>query len=106
MEKAKERCSRVGPGYLEIIVITMMITGAAITFYDRYLTQKIHVLDLQGYLRTQKSLLAAGEISTEEWQTSLDSIERAVNGVAENPNHIILLKDVVLKNGIEIDIKE
>lgn len=75
--------------------------------YDRLFAQKIKVLDLKGYLRTQKALLAAEEITKQQWAASLDTVEQVLNDeVASHPNHIIVLKDMVLRNGDEISIKE
>ena len=104
-DKQQKPKPRSGPGYLEVIVIALMMAAAAIFGYDNYLAQKIYVLDLQGYLRTQKALLAAGEISTEEWQASLNRLEEALNNAAADPTHLILLKEVVLRNGDEINIR-
>ncbi|MCK5232708.1 MAG: hypothetical protein KAR13_20710, partial [Desulfobulbaceae bacterium] len=68
--------------------------------------QKISVLDLKGYLRTQKALLTTGEITRQQWKAGLDSVEQALNReAAANPNHVIVLKEVVLRNGKEISIK-
>jgi hypothetical protein len=96
---------RSGPGYLEVMAIALMIAAATVFGYDRYIAQKIYVLDLKGYLRTQKALLVAGEISKEEWKASLDALEQSLHNAAADPTHVILLKDVVLRNGNEINIK-
>ncbi len=104
-DKQQKPKTRSGPGYLEVIVIALMMAAAAIFGYDNYLAQKIYVLDLQGYLRTQKALLAAGEISAKEWKASLDRLEEGLNNVAADPTHLILLKEVVLRNGDEINIR-
>ena len=94
-----------GPGYLEVIVISLIMAALAVVGYDRMYAQKIKVLDLKGYLRTQKALLVAGEINEDQWKASLDKLEHVLNREAVDPNHVILLKEVVLKNGDEISIK-
>ncbi len=96
-----------GPGYFEVIIIALIITAVAVVGYDRMFAQKIKVLDLKGYLRTQKVLLAAGEITKQQWAVSLDAVEQVLNDeITNHPNHVIVLKDVVLRNGDEISIKE
>lgn len=96
-----------GPGYLEVILIALMMAVVASIGYDRMFAQKIKVLDLKGYLRTQQALLAAGEINEEQWKVRLDTVEQVLNDAAANHrNHVIVLKDVVLRNGDEIRINE
>ena len=104
-DKQQKLSIRSGPGYLEVMIIALMVAAAAVLGYDRYIAQKIYALDLKGYLRTQKALLVAGEISEEEWKASFDVLEQSLNNAAANPAHIILLKDVVLRNGNEINIR-
>ncbi len=106
MEDKQQPNPRFGPGYLEVVLIALMIAALTIFGYDNYLAQKISVLDLKGYLRTQKALLVAGEISEEEWQASVNKLEHALNKAAADPTQVVLLKEVVLRNGKEIDIRE
>ena len=102
-----DKTARAGPGYFEVIVIALIIAVVAVAGYDRLFAQKIQVLDLTGYLRTRKALLAAGEISPQEWKAGLDAVERVLNNTeANHPNHVILLKDVVLRNGEELKVDE
>lgn len=101
-----EKPASTGPGYFEIILIALIISAAVLLGYDRIFAQKIKVLDLSGYLRTQKALLNAGEITEQQWTMKLDTVEQTLNHEANNHrNHIIVLKDVVLRNGDEISIK-
>ncbi|TKB11280.1 hypothetical protein [Desulforhopalus sp. IMCC35007] len=104
-DKQQKTNPRSGPGFLEVMVIAIMIAAVTVFGYDKYFAQKIYALDLKGYLRTQKALLVAGEISEEEWKASLDALEHTLNNAAADPTHVILLKDVVLRNGDEINIK-
>ena len=102
-----EKPATTGPGYLEVIVIALLVAVAALAGYDRLFAQKIKVLDLKGYLRTQKALLTAREITTEQWKGKLDTVEQILDDEAvRHRNHVIILKDVVLRNGEEIRIKE
>ena len=95
------------PGYPEIIaiaLITAVITATVITgIYDRRFSQKIKVVDLKGYIKTQKALLLAGERTEEQWKSSLDVLEKTLKN--EPTNHVIILKEVVLRNGDEISVK-
>lgn len=98
-----EKPVSTGPGYLEVIIIGLIVALLAMVVYDNMFAQKIKVIDLKGYLRTQKALLARGNITQEQWKVRLDTVEQVVNDAAANhQNHVIILKDVVLKNGDEI----
>ncbi len=98
-----EKSVSTGPGYLEVIVIALLMAILAMVGYDKMFAQKIKVIDLKGYLRTQKALFSAGEITQQQWKVRLDTVEQVVNDAAANHrNHVIILKDVVLNNGDEI----
>jgi hypothetical protein len=95
------------PGYLEIIaiaLITAVITATIITgIYDMRFSQKIKVVDLKSYIKTQKALLLAGERTEEQWKASLDVLEKTLKN--EPANHVVILKEVVLRNADEISVK-
>ena len=102
-----EKLAATGPGYLEVIVIALLIAVVALVGYDRLFAEKVKVVDLKGYLRTQKALLAAGKITPKQWKGKLDIVEQILNDEADrHRNQVIILKDVVLRNGQEIRIKE
>ena len=106
-QSESDKSATSGPGYLEVIVIALLVAVVALAGYDRLFAQKIKVLDLKRYLHTQKALLTAGEITTEQWKGKLDTVEQILNDEAvRHRNHVIILKDVVLRNGEEIRIKE
>jgi len=88
-----------------VIAISLIAAALAVAGYDRMYAQKIKILDLKGYLRTQKALLVAGEITEDQWKENLDRLEPILNREAVRPNHVILLKEVVLKNGDEIRVE-
>ena len=104
-ERAKtpgEETPKTNPGYLEIIVITILIVGGAIWGYDQFFAQKILTFDLKGYLYEQTALLKAGEMTEEQFRSNLDQTEALLNAKAEKRQHVIFLKDVVMRNGNEI----
>jgi len=96
-----------GPYHLEVIVMAFLVAALTVFCYDTFFAQKIKVVDLKGYVRTQKALLSAGEINEKQLIVNLDAVEETLDEeAAGNPNRIIILKDVVLRNGEEIRIKE
>ena len=95
---AKERPSTT-PGYLEVVLITLVVAGVSLFIYDRWFVDRVVAFDLKGYLRTQQALLANGEITEAQWQQGLDRLEQVFR--EQPPNHTILLKEVVLKNDRE-----
>jgi len=88
-----------------VIGISLIVAALSVAGYDRMYAQKIKILDLKGYLRTQKALLVAGKITEDQWKENLDRLEQVLNREAVRPNHVILLKEVVLKNGYEIRVE-
>jgi hypothetical protein len=101
--KSPER--KNGPGYIETTAIVLLLLLLALFGYDRMFAQKIVVVDLAGYLRTQKALLAAKEINEQQWKDNLDRFEESLNKHAgNNPNHVVILKEVVLRNRREIHV--
>ena len=93
----------VRPGYLEVLLIALVIAGITLFAYDRWFVPRVVVFDLKGYLRTQQALLASGEITEAQWQQGLDRLEQVFR--VQPPNHTILLKEVVLKNGREPELR-
>ena len=93
----------VRPGYLEVLLIALVVAGITLFAYDRWFVDRVVAFDLKGYLRTQQALLANGEITEAQWQQGLDQLEQVFR--AQPPNHTILLKEVVLKNGREPELR-
>ena len=93
----------VRPGYLEVLLIALAVTCIALFAYDRWFAPRMVAFDLKGYLRTQQALLASGEITEAQWQQGLDRLEQVFR--AQPPNRTILLKEVVLKNGREPELR-
>ena len=93
----------VRPGYLEVLLIALVIAGITLFAYDRWFVPKVVAFDLKGYLRAQQALLASGEITEAQWQQGLERLEQVFR--TQPPNHTILLKEVVLKNGREPELR-
>ena len=105
MKEKKEKPRSIGPGYIEVIVLALLSSCLALFGYDRYFAQKIKVVDLKGYIRTRSALLATGEISQEQWKADLDRIERILNRETADGKTVIVLKEMVLRNGEEIGLE-
>ena len=93
----------VRPGYLEVLLIAMVVAGVSLFTYDRWFVPRVVAFDLKGYLRTQQALLASGEITEAQWQQGLDRLEQVFR--AQPPNRTILLKEVVLNNDREPELR-
>lgn len=99
----EERRAKLSPGYLEVIGIVLAIALGLLFAYDRFLAPKVKVADLKGYLQEQKTLLAAGTITEDQWKRNLDTLEQVFQ---EQPRHqLIILKDVVLHHDPDTEIK-
>ena len=93
----------VRPGYLEVLLIALAVAGLAMFAYDRWFVDRVVAFDLKGYLRAQQALLTSGEITEAQWQQGLDRLEQVFR--EQPPNRMILLKEVVLKNGREPELR-
>lgn len=102
-EHLQESRATVAPGYLEVIGIVLVIVLGMLFAYDRFLVPKVKVADLKGYLQEQKTLLAAGTITEEQWKHNLDTLEQVFQ--EQPPHHLIILKDVVLHHDPDTEIK-
>ena len=93
----------VRPGHLEVLLIALVVAGVSLFAYDRWFAPRVVAFDLKGYLRTQQALLTSGEITVAQWQQGLERLEQVFR--EQPPNHTILLKEVVLKNGREPELR-
>lgn len=82
------------------LTVSLVTAMTVVAVYDYRYAQKIVTLDLAGYVRAQRDKMVSGEISDEELRKNLDAMERAL--MAEPANHVVLLKEVVLRNAGEI----
>ena len=102
-QNLQESSATVSPGYLEVIGIVLVIVLGALIAYDRILVPKVKVADLKGYLQEQKTLLASGTITEDQWKQNLDTLEQVFR---EQPTRqLIILKDVVLRHDPDAEIK-
>jgi len=102
-QSLQESRETVSPSYLEVIGIVLVIVLGALFAYDRFLVPKVKVADLKGYLQEQKTLLAAGTITEDQWKRNLDTLEQVFR---EQPSRqLIILKDVVLHHDPDTEIK-
>ena len=93
----------VRPDYLEVVLIALVVAGVSLFAYDRWFVPRVVAFDLKGYLRAQQALLTSGEITEAQWQQGLDRLEQVFR---EQPaNRTILLKEVVLKDGREPELR-
>ena len=99
----EERRATVSPGYLEVIGIVLVVVLGVLFAYDRFLVPKVKVADLKGYLQEQKTLLAAGTITEEQWKRNFDALEQVFR--EQPPRQLIILKDVVLHHDPDTEIK-
>ena len=99
-----ETSTRNGYGFIGIAIISLVVSLFAalsvVAFYDQRYAQKIVTMDLQGYIKNQRDKTVSGEISDEELRKNIDTMEAAL--LAEPANHVVLLKEVVLRNAREI----
>ena len=99
----KESTVTDSPDYLEVIGIALVIVLGLLFAYDRFLVPKVKVADLKGYLQEQKTSLAAGTITEDQWKRNLDTLEQVFR---EQPSRqLIILKDVVLHHDPDTEIK-
>ena len=95
------------PGYWAVTAIalaTAVITSAAVTFiYHNLFAQQIRVVDMKGFMMNQKVLLSTGEIDEAQWLNNLNAFEERLQN--EPANHVVLLKEVVLRNGKELHLQ-
>lgn len=98
---------RLGPGYLETLLIAGLISAAvglfALGYYDRHYAHKIFVVDLQGYTEVQRDKLLAGEIDEAGLRAAFEAVEATLGRVPDN--HVVLLKEVVIGNAEQVEIK-
>lgn len=82
------------------LAVSLVTAMGVVAFYDQRYAQKIVTMDLKNYIREQRDKAVSGEISDEALRKNIDAMETAL--LAEPENHIVLLKEVVLRNAREI----
>lgn len=97
VKRIRSNRPQVTPGYLEVVLIGIIVMAGGLFTYDRYFVPKISVIDMVGYVRQQKALLASGAITADQLS---ESLKRLDDGLKNLPaNQTVILKDVVLSNG-------
>ncbi len=98
MTDKKEEKIKTAPGYLEILIISLISACIVVFAYNRYQAPKTMVVDLKGYIRTQKALLAAGDLDEKGFKKRMDDFDQQINRyVAEHPNELIIIKSVAVR---------
>lgn len=82
------------------LLVSLLTATGVVAIYDQRYAQKIVTMDLKGYIQTQRDKAVNGGASDEELRRGLDAMEAAL--LAEPANHIVVMKDVVLRNAPEI----
>ena len=100
-----------GPGYLETIMIALVIVLVTLFGYDKLYAPKIRTFDLQGFVQGQKKLLLSGEITQKQFSNNLTELDAKLQEIlkkSRNRNQIVLMKGAVIKdanNSREIKIQ-
>lgn len=87
-------------GYLDVIVIAVIVAVTTILIYSRYFAPKVVVVDLTGYIKEQRALFADGKIDKAEVSADLDRFQKFIQ--SQPGNVTVITKDVVLAGGREI----
>ncbi len=92
------------PSQLAVFAIALgcafAVTIGTVLIYHRSFAPRIITIDLQGYLNRQRTLVAEGKLTQEEWRGNLDALDRQLALLPAN--HVVLQKGVVLRNGEEL----
>jgi hypothetical protein len=87
-------------GYLDVIIIAVIVAVTTVLVYNRYFEQKVVMVDLTGYIKQERALFVKGKISKTEVSANLDRFQKFID--CQPKNVTVLLKDVVLAGGKEI----
>jgi len=103
-EKPSAPLARQGHGLLTTALVALLVslgtTIGVVAWYDQRYAQKIVTMDLPGFIRAQRDRVVSGEITDDEFRRNLDAMEAAL--LAEPAYHVVLLKEVVVRNAPEI----
>ena len=101
-KEASNTPKKITVGYLDVIVITLIIALLTVTVYDRFFATKVVMVDLTEFIKEQEKLLARGEIDQAEVSANLSRIQMYIKN--QPKNLMVITKDVVLANGREIPL--
>lgn len=82
--------------WLSNLLISLLISFAAIFIYDRFFVQKIVAVDVKGYIAEQRDLYLSGRINEEQLKANIDRIENVVGDIPKNK--VVIMGDAVIKN--------
>ena len=95
------------PGYLAVVLIAALVGSAASTvavgLYDRFYAQKVIAVDLKGFIQRQRDMLVEGKVDDQGLRDSFDRMEAAFDRIPAN--HVVILKEVVLRNGRDLQLE-
>ena len=87
----------ISPGYLEVILITIIVIACGLWIYDQYFSTKITIVDISSFYNKQKELIREQKITEDEWRANLDNFDIALKSLPKN--NVVISKEVILKNG-------
>lgn len=79
------------------VAVSILASAGSVAVYDRYYAQKIAVLDTSAFLKRQKALFIAKEITGDELLKSEEIIYEFIDSIGSNI--VLLNKEAVIKNG-------
>ncbi|MHB8712483.1 MAG: hypothetical protein ACYC9T_09265 [Trichloromonadaceae bacterium] len=95
------------PGYLAVVLIAALVGSIASTvavgLYDRFYAQKVVAVDLKGFIQRQRDMLVEGKIEEQGLRDSFDRMEAVFDRIPAN--HVVILKEVVLRNGRDLQLE-
>jgi len=95
------------PGYVAVVLIAALIGSIASTvavgLYDRFYAQKVIAVDLKGFIQRQRDMLVEGKVDDQGLRDSFDRMEAAFDRIPAN--HVVILKEVVLRNGRDLQLE-
>jgi len=86
-----------------VAVISLAMSVITVYFYDRYNRVEIVTVDLSERLLKLKKQFINGEITKEELEDRLKTIQKKIDSFPKR--YVVLSDDAVLKNGKKISLK-
>ena len=87
-------------GYLDVIVIALMVAFLSLAVYDQYFASRVMVVDLTGFVKEQKELFVQGKINEADLSARLAQFQ---DFLSKQPKNVtVITRDVVLSGGKEL----
>ena len=83
-------------------LVSAAVSVGALYVYDQRYAQKVVAFDLPGYVDAVRSEVGRGTMTEDQTAASLAQVDRLLAGVSAN--HVVLSRDVVLKNARELPL--